>query len=88
MNMKIEPSRQPIERNIAMELVRVTEVAAMAAARYLGRGDKTLVDQAAVAAMRYTLGYIHMDGIVVIGEGEKDHAPMLYIGERIGDASD
>ena len=80
--------RGKIERNIAMELVRVTEAAAMAAARYLGRGDKTLVDEAAVAAMRYTLGYIQMDGIVVIGEGEKDHAPMLYIGERIGDGSD
>src|SRR3990170_4792066 len=77
-----------IERNIAMELVRVTEAAAMAAARYLGRGDKTLVDEAAVAAMRHTLGYIQMDGIVVIGEGEKDGAPMLYIGERIGDKSD
>jgi len=86
--MKIAHSHQPIERNIAMELVRVTEAAAMAAARYLGRGDKTLVDKAAVAAMRYTLGYIQMDGIVVIGEGEKDHAPMLYIGERIGDGSD
>jgi fructose-1,6-bisphosphatase II len=77
-----------IERNIAMELVRVTEAAAMAAARYLGRGDKTLVDEAAVAAMRYTLGFIRMDGVVVIGEGEKDEAPMLYIGERIGDGSD
>ena len=81
--MKTAHSCEPIERNIAMELVRVTEAAAMGAARYLGRGDKTLVDEAAVAAMRYTLGYIQMDGIVVIGEGEKDHAPMLYIGERI-----
>jgi fructose-1,6-bisphosphatase II len=81
-------SRDKIERNIAMELVRVTEAAAMAAARYLGRGDKTLVDEAAVAAMRYTLDFIRMDGIVVIGEGEKDEAPMLYIGERIGDGSD
>ncbi len=81
-------SRGKIERNIAMELVRVTEAAAMAAARYLGRGDKTLVDEAAVAAMRYALGYIQMDGIVVIGEGEKDRAPMLYIGERIGAGSD
>jgi fructose-1,6-bisphosphatase II len=81
-------SHRPIERNIAMELVRVTEAAAMAAARYLGRGDKNLVDEAAVAAMRYTLGFIRMDGIVVIGEGEKDEAPMLYIGERIGDGSD
>jgi fructose-1,6-bisphosphatase II len=80
--------RQPIERNIAMDLVRVTEVAAMAAARYLGRGDKTLVDRVAVAAMRYTLGFIEMDGIVVIGEGEKDQAPMLFIGERIGNGSD
>jgi fructose-1,6-bisphosphatase II len=81
-------SQGKIERNIAMELVRVTEAAAMAAARYLGRGDKNLVDEAAVAAMRYTLGYIQMDGIVVIGEGEKDQAPMLYIGERTGDGSD
>jgi len=81
-------SRGKIERNIAMELVRVTEAAAMAAARHLGRGDKILVDEAAVAAMRYTLGFIQMDGVVVIGEGEKDEAPMLYIGERIGDGSD
>jgi fructose-1,6-bisphosphatase II len=80
--------RDKIERNIAMELVRVTEAAAMAAARYLGRGDKTAIDQAAVNAMRYTLGHIRMDGVVVIGEGEKDHAPMLYIGEHIGDGSD
>src|SRR4030042_995412 len=86
--MKIAHSPQPIERNIAMELVRVPEAAAIAAARYLGRGDKTLVDKAAVAAMRYTLGFIRMDGIVVIGEGEKDEAPMLYIGEHIGDGSD
>jgi fructose-1,6-bisphosphatase II len=71
-----------------MELVRVTEAAAMAAARFFGIGDKNLVDKAAVAAMRYVLGYIRMDGIVVIGEGEKDQAPMLYIGERIGDGSD
>ena len=80
--------RGKIERNIAMELVRVTEAAAMAAARYLGRGDKKAVDEAAVNAMRYSLGYIRMDGVVVIGEGEKDQAPMLYIGERIGDGSD
>ena len=86
--MEVTHSRCPIERNIAMELVRVTEAAAMAAARLLGKGDKNLVDKAAVAAMRYVLGYIRMDGIVVIGEGEKDQAPMLYIGERIGDGSD
>ena len=81
-------SRNKIERNIAIELVRVTEAAAMAAARYLGRGDKNIIDESAVDAMRYVLGYIRMDGIVVIGEGEKDHAPMLYIGERIGDGSE
>ncbi|MFC2009850.1 class II fructose-bisphosphatase [Chloroflexota bacterium] len=86
--MKITHSHRLIERNIAMELVRVTEAAALAASRYLGRGDKTLVDEAAVAAMRYVLGFIRMDGIVVIGEGEKDQAPMLYMGERIGDGSD
>ncbi len=86
--MEVTHSRRPIERNIAMELVRVTEAAAMAASRYLGVGDKNLVDKAAVAAMRYVLSYIRMDGIVVIGEGEKDQAPMLYIGERIGDGSD
>ncbi|MEE9399428.1 MAG: class II fructose-bisphosphatase [Dehalococcoidales bacterium] len=79
---------ESIERNIAMELVRVTEAAAMAAARYLGMGNKELVDQAAVSAMRDVLGYIRMDGTVIIGEGEKDQAPMLYIGERIGDGSD
>ncbi len=79
--------RGPIERNIALELVRVTETAALAAAQYLGKGDKNLVDGAAVDAMRFTLGNIEMDGIVVIGEGEKDHAPMLYIGEKIGKGS-
>ena len=79
---------QPIERNLAMELVRVTESAALSASRYMGLGDKKLVDQAAVDAMRHTLDGISMDGIVVIGEGEKDEAPMLYIGEKIGDGSD
>jgi len=86
--METVRSRRPIERNIAMELVRVTEAAALAAARYLGTGNKGLVDQAAVDAMRFVLNYIQMDGIVVIGEGEKDEAPMLYIGEHIGDGSD
>jgi fructose-1,6-bisphosphatase II len=86
--MKTMHSGMPIERNIAMELVRVTEAAALASARHLGRGDKTAVDAAAVSAMRYVLGYVAMDGIVIIGEGEKDHAPMLYIGEHIGDGSD
>jgi fructose-1,6-bisphosphatase II len=80
--------QEPIERNIAMELVRVTEAAALSAARHLGRGDKNLVDGSAVNAMRHVLGYVSMDGIVVIGEGEKDEAPMLYIGESIGDGSE
>jgi fructose-1,6-bisphosphatase II len=83
----MEAHHDPIERNVAMELARVTEAAALSAARFLGMGDKNLVDDAAVSAMRYVLGYVHMDGIVVIGEGEKDHAPMLYIGEKIGDHS-
>ena len=82
--MATQRPRQPIERNLAMELARVTEAAAMAAVRHMGMGDKELVDQAAVDAMRYTLGYVSMDGTVVIGEGEKDEAPMLYNGERIG----
>ncbi|MCY4623970.1 MAG: class II fructose-bisphosphatase [Chloroflexi bacterium] len=82
--MAMQRARQPIERNLAMELARVTEAAAMAAVRHMGMGDKELVDQAAVDAMRYTLGYVSMDGVVVIGEGEKDEAPMLYNGERIG----
>ena len=85
--MEARRSRRPIERNVAMELVRVTEAAALAAARFLGMGDKNLVDGSAVSAMRFVLGNVHMDGIVVIGEGEKDEAPMLYIGEKIGDGS-
>ncbi len=82
--MKDVKSSRFIERNVAMELVRVTEAAALSAARFFGMGDKNLVDKAAVEAMRYVLGSVRMDGIVVIGEGEKDEAPMLYIGERIG----
>ena len=72
-----QKTRQPIERNLAMELVRVTESATMSAARNMGLGDKDLVAQAAVDAMRHTLDGISMDGVVVIGEGEKDEAPML-----------
>jgi fructose-1,6-bisphosphatase II len=71
-------------RNLALELVRATEAAAMSAARFMGRGDKEKVDQAAVDAMRPVLRSVAMDGIVVIGEGEKDEAPMLYNGERVG----
>jgi fructose-1,6-bisphosphatase II len=75
---------EPLDRNLAFELARVTEAAAMAAARLQGRGDKNAVDGAAVKAMRHTLANVDMDGVVVIGEGEKDEAPMLYIGEQIG----
>ena len=72
------------DRNLALELVRVTESAAMAAARKMGRGDKIAADQAAVNAMRYMFNTVDMDGVVVIGEGEKDEAPMLYNGEMLG----
>jgi fructose-1,6-bisphosphatase II len=72
------------ERNLAMELVRVTEAAALRAGRWMGKGEKEMADQAAVDAMRQALDGVDMDGIVVIGEGEKDEAPMLYIGEQVG----
>jgi fructose-1,6-bisphosphatase II len=75
------------DRNLALELVRVTESAAMGAGRWVGRGDKNAADQAAVDAMRAMLDSVSMDGVVVIGEGEKDEAPMLYNGEAIGDLS-
>jgi fructose-1,6-bisphosphatase II len=75
------------DRNLALELVRVTEAAALAAGRWMGRGNKIAGDQAAVDAMRLLLGSVDMDGIVVIGEGEKDEAPMLYNGERVGNGS-
>jgi fructose-1,6-bisphosphatase II len=75
------------ERNLALELVRVTEAAALSCARLIGRGDKEGADQAAVDGMRGMLDSITMDGIVVIGEGEKDEAPMLYNGEQIGDGT-
>src|SRR3954468_19722035 len=76
--------RQAPDRNLAMELVRVTEAAALAASRWMGRGDKEGADGAAVEAMRTVLGTVAMDGIVVIGEGEKDEAPMLFNGEEVG----
>ena len=75
------------DRNLALELVRVTEAAVLAAARWVGRGDKEAADGAAVDAMRVVLGTVPMDGIVVIGEGEKDEAPMLFNGEAIGDGT-
>jgi fructose-1,6-bisphosphatase II len=74
----------PPDRNLALELVRVTEAAAMGAARWIGRGDKNAADQAAVDAMRLMLDTVRMQGVVVIGEGEKDEAPMLYNGEDVG----
>jgi fructose-1,6-bisphosphatase II len=77
-------TRQAPDRNIALELVRVTEAGAMAAARWIGRGEKESADGAAVDAMRFVLDSVSMRGIVVIGEGEKDEAPMLYNGEEVG----
>ncbi len=85
--MSTGPGGARPDRNLAMELVRVTEYGAMAAARWVGLGEKEKADGAAVDAMRLMLDTVRMDGIVVIGEGEKDEAPMLYNGERIGDGS-
>jgi fructose-1,6-bisphosphatase II len=85
--MTEQTKRDRPDRNLALELVRVTEAAALAAARMIGRGDKEGADQAAVDAMREVLESISMDGVVVIGEGEKDEAPMLYNGEQIGDGT-
>jgi fructose-1,6-bisphosphatase II len=82
-----KPPRQAPDRNLAMELVRVTEAGAMAAARWVGRGDKNGADGAAVHAMRMLINTVSMNGVVVIGEGEKDHAPMLYNGEEVGDGT-
>jgi fructose-1,6-bisphosphatase II len=81
------PEQAKPDRNLALELVRVTEAAALAAARWIGRGDKLAADGAAVDAMRHVLDSVSMDGVVVIGEGEKDEAPMLFNGEHIGDGS-
>jgi fructose-1,6-bisphosphatase II len=77
-----------IDRNLALELARVTEAAALMSARWMGRANKEAADQAAVDAMRLVLGSIAMDGIVVIGEGAKDEAPMLFVGEHVGSASE
>jgi fructose-1,6-bisphosphatase II len=82
MNQSQDPTR-----NLALELARVTEAAALAAGRFMGRGDKVAADQAAVNAMRIVLQTVDMDGIIVIGEGEKDNAPMLYNGEKVGNGS-
>lgn len=81
------PDYSSVQRNLALELVRVTEAAALASGRWLGKGDKNAADQAAVDMMRKVLNSVRMDGVVVIGEGEKDEAPMLYCGEHIGDGT-
>jgi fructose-1,6-bisphosphatase II len=86
MDERFEPSRT-IERNLGMELIRVTEAAALSAGRWMGRGNKEMVDQAAVDAMRHAVDGVDMHGTVVIGEGEKDEAPMLYVGEEIGNGN-
>ena len=73
-----------MERELALEFVRVTEAAALATGRFMGRGDKIAADKAAVEAMRMAFDTVYVDGVVVIGEGEMDEAPMLYIGEKVG----
>src|ERR1700683_4864491 len=73
-----------MDRNLALEVVRVTEAAALSASRLMGRGDEKAADQAAVDAMRQALNSLAIDGTVVIGEGERDEAPMLFIGEKVG----
>ena len=85
--MQSEPTSPRPDRNLALELVRTTEYAALAAARWIGRGEKESADGAAVDAMRLMLDTVTMDGVVVIGEGEKDEAPMLFNGEHVGDGS-
>src|SRR6202162_5787311 len=82
-----EPDRYAPDRNLALDLARVTEAASRAAARWVGRGDKNGADGAAVNAMRLLINSVSMRGVVVIGEGEKDNAPMLYNGEEVGDGT-
>ena len=77
-------TKEMMDRNLALEVVRVTEAAALAASMLVGRGDKEAADQVAVDAMRHTLNSLHIKGRIVIGEGERDEAPMLYIGEEVG----
>src|SRR5512138_2620156 len=81
---KANASSSSMDRNLALETVRVTEAAALAASRLMGRGDEKAADQAAVNAMRQSLNGLSIDGTVVIGEGERDEAPMLFIGEKVG----
>jgi len=87
MTESLEPAPDSPDRNLALELVRVTEAAALAAARWVGRGDKDGADGVAVDAMRTMISTVQMRGVVVIGEGEKDNAPMLYNGEEVGDGT-
>src|ERR1044072_276787 len=82
-----EPSARAPDRNLALELVRVTEAAALGAGRWIGRGDKEAADQAAVDGMRVVRDTVTMEGVVVIAEGEKDEAPMLFNGEEVGDGN-
>src|SRR6201989_3642526 len=85
MSLQLDSSfSNVLERNLALETVRVTEAAALSASRLMGRGDEKAADQAAVDAMRKALNSLNIDGTVVIGEGERDEAPMLYIGEKVG----
>lgn len=84
---RLQPDAQAPDRNLALDLVRVTEAAAMAAGRWVGRGDKNGADGVAVNAMRKLINSVPMNGIVVIGEGEKDEAPMLFNGEQVGDGT-
>src|SRR5471030_1624821 len=77
-----------MDRNLALEFVRITEAAALACSRHMGRGDEKAADQAAVDAMRKAFNSVRINGTVVIGEGERDEAPMLYIGEKVGLGSD
>lgn len=86
MNMSATPASQVLDRVLVLEMVRVTEAAAIGASKLIGRGDEKAADHAAVEAMRAALNELAMDGTVVIGEGERDEAPMLYIGEKVGSA--
>ena len=86
MNSTSDTARNPLDRILVLEMVRVTEAAAVAASKLIGRGDEKAADAAAVEAMRQAFDELYMDGTVVIGEGERDEAPMLYIGEKVGGA--
>src|SRR4029450_134709 len=86
--MKATPPSHVLDRVLVLEMVRVTEAAAISASKLIGRGDEKAADAAAVEAMRGALNELPFDGTVVIGEGERDEAPMLYIGEKVGAAAD